>query len=161
MDYKTLTLDGDGDGDGYGSGYGDGYGSGYGDGDGYGDGSGYGYGDGDGDGYGYGYGDGDGDGYGHGKLHLDRKYAWEAYHYIREMDGKYILRSGKPITVGEHLREDNIRMCEIGLHASFTQEDAAKYAPNNSRLTRVKIWGDIIVDKDKLVATDRQLIAIL
>jgi hypothetical protein len=58
----------------------------------------------------------------------------------------------------EPLHEPEIALCEKGLHASFTIEDAKKYAPVNSVLTEVKVWGRIIIDKDKMVATDRMIV---
>jgi len=49
-------------------------------------------------------------------------------------------------------------MCEYGLHASFTPEDARDYAPYKSVLTKVKIWGRVIIGRDKMVATDRMIL---
>ena len=158
-------------GDGYG--YGDGC---FGDGDGYGYGC-YGYGDGcSGYGYGcsglgYGYGDGCsgfgygcsgyGDGCGDMEIILDYQSAWSAYHYIAKNGDSMILRNGKTATVGEKLHEDKIKMCQTGLHASLARKDAATYRPSISVLTRVKVWGKIRIQRDKLVATDRQIIAII
>ena len=155
--------DGDGDGDGYGSGYGYGYGPGYGDGDGDGSGSGYGsgygYGDSSGYGHGSGYGDGDGYGSGYGEIEIKKKHSWLAYHYIKKSpNGTYVLRSGKHVARGETITEPRIKMCEHGLHASLLWKDARTYAPYDSVLTKVKVWGRIICHKDKLVATNRQII---
>ena len=134
---------------GYGDGYGDGYGSGYGDGSGNGDGY--------GDGYGYGYGDGDGDGDGEIELEIPESAAWEAWHFL----GKHkSLRNGGTAEVGQHLHEDAIRMCSHGLHASLSREDAGSYKPYGGVLTRVKVWGRVKVAKDKLVATDREIVEI-
>ena len=147
------------------SGYGYGYGCyGYGDGC-----SGYGYGcSGDGcSGYDYGCsGDGYGcSGYGSGcgymEIILDYQSAWSAYHYIAKNGDSMILRNGKTATVGEKLHEDKIKMCQTGLHASLARKDAATYRPSISVLTRVKVWGKIRIQRDKLVATDRQIIAII
>jgi len=52
-------------------------------------------------------------------------------------------------------------MCERGLHASLSPEDAKEYAPSPAVLTRVHVWGRVIVGQDKLVATDRQIIEIV
>jgi hypothetical protein len=153
----------------YGSGYGSGfgYGSGYGSGYGYGSGSGSGYGSGYGDGSGSGYGDGDGSGYGYGdgygEIEIPKESAWECYHFIRRsvVVDDFILRTGAPINIGDHLHEDGIELCKRGLHASLSARDAKKYAPPESVLTKVKVWGRIIVDKDKLVATDRQIVEVL
>ena len=56
--------------------------------------------------------------------------------------------------------QDNIEMCRCGLHASLVPKDAKKYSPNNTVLTKVKVWGEIHIGKDKLVATDRQIIEV-
>ena len=156
-----------GDGSGYGScsGYGSGYGSCSGDGSGYG----YGYGSGDGSGYGYGDGSGDGSGYGYGygsgsgaqQLHIPEACAWHVYHWIcpnHAATGTYNLRSGKRVSVNEHVHEDRIEMCECGMHASLSAEEAKEYAPNDAVLTEVLVWGTVIVGKDKLVATDRMIV---
>ena len=175
MENANLVINGYGSGDGSGDGYGYGYGYGSGDGYGYGDGDGYGYGDGDGsgDGYGYGYGDGNGYGYGDGdgsgdgydygdgdgEFKIKKQYAWLAYHYIKKSsNGNYILRSQKQVKKGEVLTEKRIKICEYGLHASLSPEEARSYAPYGSVLTKVKIWGRIICQKDKLVATHRQIV---
>ena len=128
-------------------------------GSGYGDGDGYGSGYGSGSGCGYGYGDGDGSGYGSGEIKIPKQYAWLAYHYIKKSsNGNYVLRSQKQVAKGDILEEKRIKMCEYGLHASFSPEDARNYAPHRSVLTKVKIWGRIICQKDKLVATHRQIV---
>jgi len=131
------------DGSGYGYGHGHGSGSGSGDGDGYGSGSGYGY------------------GYGKIEVEIPVESAWEAYHYIHKNDKGFVLRSGKCVGVGEVLCESQIKLCECGLHASLTRYDAQQYRPDNSVLTQVLVWGRIIVNKDKLVATHRKIIAVL
>lgn len=153
----------DGYGYGYGFGYGDGHGYGFGDGYGSSSGFGDGYGSSFGDGYGYGYGsgDGDGDGYGDGKIEIEiiKEQSWLAYHYIRKSeDGSYVLRLGRHVSIGDVLNESKIQMCQCGLHASMLPEEARIYAPNDSVLTRVRIWGKVICGKDKLVATHRQII---
>jgi hypothetical protein len=164
MEKSTVELNnGDGDGYGYGSGSGSGSGSGYG----YGSGDGYGYGSGDGYGYGsgdgYGYGSGDGYGYGYGyQITIPKRSAWIAYHYIVPIrDSQYRLRNGIPISAGQHIHEDKIKMCECGLHAGLCEQDARNYAPSGSVLTKVKVWGRIQLQKDKLVATDREIIEVL
>jgi len=145
-----------------------GYGDGYGYGEGYGDGSGYGYGEGYGDGYssGYGYGSGYGDGYSSGygygsgsqTVRLSYAHAWKAWHYIQPAKSGYTLRNGNSTAVGDKLHEDDIAMCSRGLHASLTVADAKLYAPNGAVLTEVKVWGDVILGMDKLVATDREIV---
>jgi hypothetical protein len=168
--------DGDGygygdDGYGYGFGYGDdgygyGYGYGFGFGDGYGFGYGYGFGFGDGDdgyGYGSGFGDGSGSGYGYGsqEVIIPSHTPWMAYHYIRREGVAFFLRGGERTMAGASLHKNDIEMCKRGLHASFSPGDAKKYAPADAVLTEVLVWGRILIDKDKLVATDRKLVRVL
>jgi len=166
-----------GDGDSYwydhgsGWGYGDGHWQGYGNGEGYGDGDRQGYGDADGYGSGWGHGDGYGDddgdghgeGYGHGEvcIELSEDSPWTAYHYVRrERNGSLVLGDGRPVEVGQVLQEPEILMCNYGLHASLTPEDAHEYAPSHSVLTRVLVWGRLRVRKDRLVATHRKIVKI-
>jgi len=63
--------------------------------------------------------------------------------------------------VGDVLKEPEIVLCKRGLHASLSRIDAAHYRPSGSVLTKVLVWGRIIVDKDKLVATHRKIVAVL
>ena len=114
----------------------------------------YGY----GSGYGYGYGDGDGDGDGYGEVEIPKECAWIAYHYIRKDRDGYLMRNGKHIKVGEIVHEAKIEMCVCGLHAGLSKYEAKQYAPTRSVLTKVKVFGKIILGKDKLVATDRYII---
>jgi len=159
MEETNMGLNNSGSGYGYGSGDGDGYGYGSGSGDnsGYGSGYGYGYGSGDGDGYGYGDGSGSGSGYGVTMV-IPESVAWMAYHYI---DKSLMMRNRQTIKVGEKIHEDKIIMCSCGLHASLCPLDAQQYRPPDSVLTKVKVWGRVIVGRDKLVATDRMIIEIL
>jgi len=188
--YSRGCNGGSGYGCGRGYGYNEDYGDGYGDGYGYGgsdmagDGSGYSYmcrcehGEGSGCGKGCGFNDGSGsgasnsygdsyaDGCGSGvmsakTLIIPKSHAWDVYHYVRVCDGKYILRNNREVNVGEELYEPSIKMCVCGLHASLSPEDAAKYAPPNSALTKVKVWGKLRVGVDKLVATNRKIVEII
>ena len=165
MEIRAMELDTENEGYGYGntSGYGEGYGDGYSYGDGYGDGYSYGYYDGYGygDTYGYGYGDGNGDGDGYDntlKIYIPKDNAFTAYHYIKKTCKGYIMRNDQVIKAGEELYEKEIELCVKGLHASLNVKDAKRYAPNNSVLTTVKVWGNMLFDKDKLVATNRMII---
>jgi len=173
-----------GEGFGSGSGSGSGYGYGYGSGSGYGEGSGCGVGVGYGFGFGCGVGVGSSLGSGLGSSHgssfdfgsgfsessgsgfgyitteitIPKDSAWRAYHYIQKTDAGYRLRSGLIIQQGDEIHEDGIEMCERGLHASLTPSEAELYAPSQSVLTEVLVWGKLIVSQDKLVATDRKLL---
>ena len=151
MEIRAMELDTENEGYGYGntSGYGEGYGDGYSYGDGYGDGYSYGY----YDGYSYGYGDGN-----TLKIYIPKDNAFTAYHYIKKTCKGYIMRNDQVIKAGEELYEKEIELCVKGLHASLNVKDAKRYAPNNSVLTTVKVWGNMLFDKDKLVATNRMII---
>ena len=70
------------------------------------------------------------------------------------------MRNGQEVKLGEELHEDEIKLCSKGLHASLVKEDAEQYAPGGSVLTKVKVWGRIKIQRDKLVATDRQIKAV-
>jgi len=134
-------------------GFGYSYGYGY---DGFGDGSGYGYGyDGGGDGSGYGYSHDD------GELVVPKSAAWRAYHYIKPDGDAFIMRNGVRTAIGSVAHENSISMCHVGLHASLSETDAKKYAPEGSVCTRVLVWGRVIVAEDKLVATYRQLVGVV
>ena len=152
--------EGDGLGTGYAYGRGYAYGAGYGNSDygyAYGDGSGYGC-----NGSGNGYYDGSGYGYGYDyQFKIPYTKAWTAYHYIKKGGrGKFIILSGKAIKINEKIYEKKIKMCKYGLHACLSPGDANHYHFNEKEyvLTKVKVWGDIIVGVDKLVATNRMII---
>ena len=81
-----------------------------------------------------------------------------AYHYIRKIGEHYVMRNGQHVLLGEVITEPEIKMCEHGLHASFSVGDAKKYAPAQGILTRVEVWGKILIEKDKLVATHRRIV---
>ena len=99
-----------------------------------------------------------GDGYG---FIVSEKHAWKAFHYIACKDKEtFITRSGQEITIGTKLHEKKISMCQCGLHASLSRKDAKAYAPRNSVLTEVLVWGRIQLQKDKLVATHRKIIKV-
>jgi len=118
------------------------------------------YGNGSGYGSGYGYGDGYGDGSGY-EVQIPQEKAWVACHFIKQKNGQLILRNGKIVTINQPVHEDKIEMCQRGLHAGLTPDDASQYRPESSVLTKVKVWGKIIVGQDKLVATDRMIIEIV
>ena len=112
-------------------------------------------------GIGSGSGDGDGSGYGYGdgyEIVLSQDAAFKMFHFIRKHGNDYQLRNGKTCKVGECLHEPEIAMCDKGLHASFSIADAERYTPSGSVLTKVAIWGRVIIGNDKVVATDRMIV---
>lgn len=115
-------------------------------------------------GYGYGCGDGSygggscsGSGYNNNKINISFESALIAYHFICKKVN-FIMRNGNEVKINEIIHEDMIEMCCCGLHSSFSIEDAKKYRPENSILTKVLVWGEIIFGEDKIVSTDRMII---
>jgi hypothetical protein len=78
-----------------------------------------------------------------------------AYHFV----GKR-LRDGRPVPKdGELLRFDGEPiMCKQGLHASVDPFDALWYAPGPI-LCKVRLGGKIVEGEDKVVATERTILA--
>jgi hypothetical protein len=78
-----------------------------------------------------------------------------AWHFV----GKK-LRDGRPIPRdGVTLKFNGTPiLCKQGLHASIEPFDALQYAPGDT-LCRARCGGVIIKDKDKLVCTERTIIA--
>ena len=70
------------------------------------------------------------------------------------------LRDGSPIPADGELLKFNDRpiMCEQGLHASLDPFDALQYAPGGN-LCLVECGGTILHQSDKLVCTERTIIA--
>ena len=68
------------------------------------------------------------------------------------------MRDGCFALVNKPSHREKIELCRVGLHASLTAQEAGKYKPFDSILTKVRVWGRVIVDRDKLVATDRMII---
>ena len=62
------------------------------------------------------------------------------------------------VTKGLSLHEDKIKLCVRGLHASIEPLDALQYAPGPC-LTLVECSGDVLCEDDKIVCTDRKVIA--
>jgi len=82
-----------------------------------------------------------------------------AYHFLAHGG-----RLRKPVNGHTHvvaglaLHEDEIQLCVRGLHASIKPIDALQYAPGPC-LTLVECSGKIVKDIDKIVCTDRKVIA--
>ena len=78
-----------------------------------------------------------------------------AYHFTQAT-----LRGGRPIpAIGKKLvHERELKLCVSGLHASLDPFDALKYAPG-CLLHKVEVSGEIIVGDDKLVASERTILA--
>jgi hypothetical protein len=79
----------------------------------------------------------------------------QAWHFVNGT-----LRDGRPIPAdGEVLRYTGpLVMCESGLHASREPFDALQYAPG-ATLCLVNCSGEIVEGDDKLICTERTIIA--
>jgi hypothetical protein len=79
----------------------------------------------------------------------------KAWHFVNNT-----LRDGRPVPAdGEKLiYPDKPRICEKGLHASLRPWDALTYAPGDT-LCLVECAGDVIHQSDKLVCTERTILA--
>jgi len=87
--------------------------------------------------------------------------AWTAYHYLRHHGSTLLLRDGREVQPGEVLHEDEVILCQCGLHAGLSPECARTYAPSDAVLTKVKVWGKIVVGWDKLAAEYRQIVQVI
>lgn len=78
-----------------------------------------------------------------------------AYHFV----GKS-LRDGTPVPANGVLLKHSgkLQLCNSGFHASYKVWQALNYAPGNT-LCRVHCGGDLIEREDKLVCTERTIIA--
>ena len=87
--------------------------------------------------------------------HGERVMEWNAYHFVGET-----LRDGRPVPPdGVTLyHEGPLKMCRTGLHASKYAWQALQYAPGPT-LCRVHCGGEIVRGEDKLVCTERTIIA--
>ena len=82
---------------------------------------------------------------------MDKILAW---HFTKGM----VLRDGQPLVIGKtYIHTGKIKMCESGYHASKRITNALRYAPG-AQLSRVRVWGDIQEDGDKLVARNRKVL---
>jgi hypothetical protein len=79
-------------------------------------------------------------------------YAW---HFVGAT-----LRDGRPVPAdGEMLVHTGpLDLCASGLHASVSPFDALRYAPGET-LCLVRVAGEVLYDTDKLVCSERTIIA--
>ena len=86
---------------------------------------------------------------------VDKSTAILAWHFC----AGWKLRDGQPLVVGQSYHVDGpLVLCERGLHGSIRAIDALRYAPG-ATVCRVELFGKTIIDDDKIVATDRRVIA--
>ena len=77
-----------------------------------------------------------------------------AWHFTDGMK----LRDGDDLVVGKTYKyAGKVEMCESGYHASERLIDALQYAPG-AQISRVKLWGDVQRQDDKLVARNRKVL---
>jgi hypothetical protein len=78
-----------------------------------------------------------------------------AWHFA-SADMRLGYGDGREIVAGETLTVDGRpSLCERGLHASVRLIDAIEYAPENPRLCRVEVGGEIATGADKIAGTER------
>jgi hypothetical protein len=66
---------------------------------------------------------------------------------------------GRRIRVGQTLTVTGTPvLCERGLHASIRVLDALGYAPDQTRLCRVRVGGDVVIGSDKIAGTRRTVL---
>ena len=83
--------------------------------------------------------------------------AIEGWHFCNGME----LRDGQALEVGRtYTHAGTISMCNSGLHASRRIIDALRYAPGNV-CCQVRVWGDVVEDKDKVVARNRLVLSVV
>jgi hypothetical protein len=115
-----------------------------------------------GDGYGYGNGNGYGDGNGDGDLEIDPSTPIVAYHYV-PFDGRlrYLHGVERPLVEPGLVLEwhGDLVLCDRGLHASFTAEEAASYC--KGVLTKVACSGQVKMGTDKFVCSRREVLEVL
>ncbi len=86
---------------------------------------------------------------------MKKIYGWhflQKNRTLRYGDDRYVS-PGKTYTSGEEAP----RLCEYGMHASRKALDALRFAPG-SVVCRVRCWGDVLVDNDKFVARNREVL---
>ena len=75
-----------------------------------------------------------------------------AWHWVRD---NCTLLDGSPLEIGQRLvHKGNLKMCKSGYHASLKALDTLHYALGQI-CCRVEVGGEIILDTDKLVASER------
>ena len=82
-----------------------------------------------------------------------------AYHFLAHGGRlRHPVNGHTYVVAGLALHEDEIQLCVRGLHASIKPIDALQYAPGPC-LTLVECSGDVLCEEDKIVCTDRKVIA--
>ena len=83
---------------------------------------------------------------------MNKKTGW----YFSNLNCKLGYNDGRQIEAGiTHTVDCTPILCEQGLHASKRIIDALKYAPG-PYIWRVELGGTVVVDDDKMVATERR-----
>jgi hypothetical protein len=81
-----------------------------------------------------------------------------AWHFVAGnrmlRDGSLLVEPGYIYSIGA---EESVEMCEVGMHASRRAIDALQYAPGPV-VCRVRLWGDVREDADRLVARHREVL---
>ena len=83
-----------------------------------------------------------------------------AWHFLPE-DGCLRWGAREKVKLGKVYSlptSETPELCERGMHGSIRPLDALQYAPGPI-VCRVRLWGDVVQDGDKLVARHREVIA--
>jgi hypothetical protein len=88
-----------------------------------------------------------------------QKDAILAWHFVKDDCYERFGDSPQLIAPGRVYEVNGpVNICTWGLHGSLRALDALSYAPG-SQICRVRLWGDVEEDHDKLVATHREVLA--
>ena len=80
-----------------------------------------------------------------------------AWHFLAD-NGRMRWGIWKQVRAGvTYVHSGPIKLCEHGLHASVRVIDALGYAPG-SLVCRVRMWGDVATDTDKIAASRRRVL---
>jgi len=87
-----------------------------------------------------------------------------AWHFVRNADGKLLLRDGREVPpLGEWLEHDGpVAICASGLHASYRALDALRYCERErAAACLVEVECVIAEQTDKLVCRRRRVVAVV
>lgn len=83
-----------------------------------------------------------------------------AWHFLKDVDGNPVTRTGRVMTVGDEETVDgNIIPCEHGLHGSLRALDALYYALG-PWVQRADFSGTVVHEADKLASSQRRCLAL-
>jgi hypothetical protein len=94
------------------------------------------------------------------RKHSTRKNALISWHFVSDDRRLQFDASHLTVDAGWVYHTDaSIVLYESGMHASIHPMDALTYAPGPV-LCRVAVWGDVVIDKDKIAGRNREVLAV-